>query len=171
MIPPPLPPNEEERLAALRRLVLLDTPASESFDRITRQCARILRTPIALVSLVDERRQWFKSRFGLDVPETPREFSFCGHAVAADELLVVPDATLDPRFADNPLVTTASGVRAYLGVPIHAPGGEAIGTLCAIDRSPRQFSDADIVVMTRMARIVEHLIQSRQTDDHAAPAG
>jgi GAF domain-containing protein len=157
----PVPDNEDDRLAALRRLTLLDTPATESFDRVTRACARMLQTPIVLVSLVDEHRQWFKSRFGLEATETPRDVSLCGHAVAADRPLVVPDTRDDPRFADNPLVIGEPQVRAYLGIPIHAPDGQAIGTLCAIDHRPRNFRDDDVLVMTRMAKVLEQLIRVR----------
>ena len=157
---PPVPPDERERLETLRRLAILDTPRADPFDRVTRTCARMLGVPIVLVSLVDEERQWFKSRVGLDVPETSREVAFCAHVVHARRSLVVPDALEDERFADNPLVTGAPHVRAYLGVPVRAPHGHALGTLCAIDRSPRDFTAPQVLAMERMAHVVEQLIRT-----------
>lgn len=140
---PPIPPNEALRLEALRSLCLLDTPSEERFDRITRSVAHLFKVPIALVSLVDANRQWFKSRQGLDAPETPREVSFCAHAILGDEVFVVEDTALDRRFADNPLVSGEPGIRFYVGVPLRGPGGAKIGTLCLIDRMPRHFPDKE----------------------------
>ena len=157
---PPVPDDERERLEALHRLGLLDSPPSASFDRVTRMAADLLDVPVVLVSLVDEHRQWFKSRVGLDASETPRDLSFCGHAVFLREPLVVNDALADARFRDNPLVTGAPNVRAYLGIPICTRDGRALGTLCAIDHRPRQFSEHEVQVLSRMAKIVEHLISS-----------
>jgi GAF domain-containing protein len=171
MQPPPLPDDERERLEALRRLGILDTPPSESFDRLTRIAADVLQVPIVLVSLVDEHRQWFKSRFGLGAAETPREVSFCGHAVFLRAPLVVPDARTDPRFDDNPLVTGEPHVGAYLGIPIHTRDGQPIGTLCAIDHRPRQFSNQDILFLSRMARAVEHLVSIEDPESRHDPAG
>ena len=156
--PAPIPPDEAQRLAALRDSGLLDSQAQGGVHRITRSAARLLGTPIALVSLVDERRQWFLSRVGLEAPQTPRDVSFCGHVVALHEPLVVVDSWQDPRFAGNPLVCGEPGVRAYLGVPLHAGGTQPIGTLCVIDTQPRQFSDADLQVLTRCARALELLL-------------
>jgi GAF domain-containing protein len=158
MKPAPIPENDAARVAVLRKLGLLDSPASASYDRIVARAADLLGVPIVLVSLVDDKRQWFKARVGLEVQETPREVSFCGHAVAQDAVLCVNDALADERFADNPLVTGAPHVQAYLGVPIHAASGEPIGTLCAIDQAPRAFSADDIQTLTRMAKLVEHLV-------------
>lgn len=158
MKPAPIPADDEERVAALQALQLLDSPPSESFDRAVATAARLLHVPVVLVSLVDRHRQWFKAHVGIAATETPRDVSFCGHAVADDRPLAVPDALADPRFADNPLVTGEPKVRAYLGVPLHAPGGAAIGTLCAIDHQPRQFSPGDLDLLKRMARVVEVLI-------------
>jgi GAF domain-containing protein len=157
----PIIPTEELRLAALRELKLLDTAPSQSFDRLTKEVARILNVPIALISLVDADRQWFYSRFGLEATQTPRSVAFCAHAVAADAPLVVPDALLDPRFADNPLVTGQPHVRAYLGVPLHSPNGQPIGTLCAIDSQPRDFSALDLQVMQRLTSFVEILLRRK----------
>lgn len=143
MMPPLIPPDEALRLEALRSLCLLDTPAEERFDRITRSVAHLFKVPIALVSLVDANRQWFKSRQGLAAPETPREVSFCAHAIHGDEVFVVEDAALDSRFVDNPLVTGEPRIRFYAGVPLRGPGGAKLGTLCLIDRAPRSFPSND----------------------------
>ena len=138
---PPKPPDEEDRLAALRALAVLDTPPEERFDRITRVAATLAEVPISLVSLIDKDRQWFKSCHGLDVSETPRELAFCAHAVARRERLIVPDTLLDDRFADNPLVTGGPRIRFYAGFPIFAADGSCVGTLCLIDTRPRQFTN------------------------------
>src|SRR5882724_5193861 len=137
MIAPPIPQDEAERVAALRRYCVLDTLAEPAFDRLTKIAQHLLDTPTVLVSLIDSDRQWFKSRIGLDATETPRNISFCGHAVYLREVLVVPDARLDARFADNPLVTGALGLRFYAGAPLITAEGHALGTLCAIDYRPR----------------------------------
>ena len=155
MIKPPLPATEIERLEALRALRILDTAPEERFDRITRIACKAFDVPIALVSIVDRDRQWFKSRQGLEVTETPREVSFCGHAILQDEVLVVGDATADERFHDNPLVTCDPDIRFYAGCPVKAPDGSRIGTLCVIDRHPREFSDADVAMLTELAAMIE----------------
>ncbi len=133
----PLPSNEVQRLSALRALHILDTPAEERFDRITRLAQRLFDVPIALVSLVDENRQWFKSCQGLDLTETPRSSSFCAHAILGDDILVIPDATQDPRFADNPLVTGKPYIRFYAGCLLEGTDGSKFGSLCIIDQRPR----------------------------------
>jgi diguanylate cyclase (GGDEF)-like protein len=152
--------DEGARLEALRRLGLLDTPAEESYDRIVRIAARVLDVPIALVTLVDADRQWFKARIGLDVAETSRDIAFCAHVVAqdSDEVLIVNDASTDRRFSDNPLVLGDPGIRFYAGQPLHAPGGEIVGTLCVIDRQPRQLSGSDLLVLADLAGLVEELM-------------
>lgn len=154
MLTPPFPPNEAARLAALRALKILDTPPEKRFDRITAFARDLFQVPIALVSLVDQDRQWFKSRAGLDAPETPRSVSFCGHAILSADLFVVEDATVDERFRDNPLVTGPPFVRFYAGVPLNA-GGFRLGTLCLIDHQPRRFTDRDRGVLTGLAGWVE----------------
>jgi len=154
--------EEGERLAALDRIGLCDTPAAPSFDRVTRLAAKALDAPIALVSLVAETRQWFKSKIGLTVTETPRQVSFCSHAVVGRTPLIVPDALLDARFADNPLVTGEPGIRAYAGIPLHTSDGHAIGTLCVIDRRPRAWSAADIDTLTDYAAIIQDLVQGME---------
>jgi GAF domain-containing protein len=159
MQPPPTPADEPERLAALWRTGLLDVPPAEAFDRITRDVAELLDVPIALISLVDEKRQWFLSRFGLDATETPRDVSFCGHAVASRHTLRVDDAWQDPRFAGNPLVTGEPHIRAYLGVPLIDDGGRALGTLCVLDRRVRAFTPEEQQIVRRYAMAVQHLMR------------
>ncbi|MFN0179919.1 MAG: ATP-binding protein [Gemmatimonadales bacterium] len=139
---PPLPANEPGRLEALRAYRVLDTPPEAAFDDLTRLAARICGTPIALVSLIDAHRQWFKSRVGLDVTETPRDQAFCSHAIVGTDQMVVPDATQDDRFATNPLVTDEPHIRFYAGQPLTNSDGYGLGTLCVIDREPRQL-DSD----------------------------
>lgn len=157
-----LPVDEALRLAALHCTGLLDTPPSEAFDRITWLTAELVDVPIALVSLVDEARQWFKSSIGVDVTETSREVSFCTHAVSTGALLNVPDATRDPRFSANPLVTSAPHIRAYVGVPLFSREGYAIGTLCAIDTRPRAFFERHLKGLGYLARILEDTIHAQE---------
>jgi len=152
---PDIPAHESARLAALCRLSILDTPAEERFDRITRIAQQHFQVPIALVSLIDTERQWFKSRQGLNAVETPRDISFCGHAILSDDILCIPNALADPRFEDNPLVTGAPNIRFYAGAPLHAPGGERVGTLCIIDGKPRTFTADDLNVLRDLADCVE----------------
>lgn len=154
MLPAPTPSNEAERLAALLELAILDTDPEGAFDEIVRYAARVLDMPIALVSLVDEHRQWFKSRTGLDASETPRDISFCGHAVAAERPLVVPDTLSDSRFSDNPLVASDPNIRFYAGYPIHDPAGRPVGTLCVIDRRPRELLEHQLELLELLARQV-----------------
>ncbi|MGJ7914777.1 diguanylate cyclase domain-containing protein [Massilia sp. LXY-6] len=146
---------EEGRVKALRALAVLDTPQEDRFDRFTRIAAAAFGAPMALVSLVDAHRQWFKSRIGLDMCETPRSLAFCSHAVALDELLVVPDTHLDERFADHPLVVGAPFVRFYAGQPVYSVDGQPLGTLCVLDRQPRQFGDADKRMLRDLAQMVQ----------------
>lgn len=157
--PAPLPTDDAERLEALALTGLLDSPPSEAFNRLTRSVATLLKVPIALISLVDEKRQWFLSRVGLETTETPRDMSFCGHAVASRQCLNVVDAWQDPRFAGNPLVTGEPHIRSYLGVPLIDDDGHALGTLCVLDRRVREFSAEDQQILARYARAVQHLMR------------
>ena len=143
---PDAPSDETQRLRALRSLQILDTLEEERFDRITRLARRMFDVPIALVSLVDEDRQWFKSRQGLDACESGRDVSFCGHAILHERALVVPDSLEDARFMDNPLVAGPPHIRFYAGHPVHAPDGSRVGTLCIIDHVPRDLSAEDTAV-------------------------
>src|SRR5512137_1912318 len=134
----PTPSNEAKRLKVLWQYEVLDTVPEEVFDDLTELAARICEAPIALISLVDEKRQWFKSKVGITVTETSRDVSFCAHAINQGSLFVVPDATKDPRFADNPFVVSDPKIRFYAGAPLITPDDQALGTLCVIDKVPRQ---------------------------------
>ncbi len=151
---PPLPSNERARLDALRRYEILDTPPDEAFERITRMASRLFNVPFALVSLVDEKRQWWKSCHGLEGCGTARDLAFCAHAILSPEVMVVPDATRDARFANNPFVTGAPGVRFYAGAPLRTADDFNLGTLCLIDTKPREFSADEAVLLTNLAAIV-----------------
>lgn len=151
---PDTPADEPERLNVLRSLAVLDTAPEERFDRLTRIAQQIFQVPIALVSLVDAERQWFKSRQGLLATETPRDISFCGHAILRDEIFVVPDTQEDPRFADNPLVTGAPDIRFYAGAPLATASGRRVGTLCVIDRAARDLSTEQRQILRDLADCV-----------------
>src|SRR5262249_26588066 len=148
------PDNEAERLAALRALEILDTPPEEGFDELTALAASICRTPIAVISLIDEDRQWFKSRTGLALCETHREFSFCTQTILQPDLLVAPDAWADERFAHNPLVTSAPGIRFYAGAPLVTPEGHALGALCVIDHRPRELDAEQLHALRTLSHVV-----------------
>jgi len=160
-IPPEIPLNEADRLADLRELDILDTPAEERFDRIVRLTSKFFEAPISYVALVDEDRQWFKSRIGMEPEETPRESSFCGHAILQDEPLIVPDARKDMRFAGNPLVLGEPFVRFYAGQPLRSPGGLKVGTLCVLDRRPRDLTEKELRILHDLAQLVEHELALR----------
>jgi diguanylate cyclase (GGDEF)-like protein len=155
MIKPPLALDETVRLQTLHALKILDTKKEDRFDRVTRLAARLFSVPIALISLVDRNRQWFKSCQGLQVSETPREISFCGHAILQDDVFIVENAMTDSRFRDNPLVTGEPRIRFYAGCPLRAPGGSRVGTLCIIDRVERDFSPEDSAMLRELADMVE----------------
>lgn len=154
MIAPTIQETEIGRLNTLTSLSVLDTEEEERFNRITRIAKKTFNTPIALVSLVDENRQWFKSCIGLDVRETPRNISFCGHAILNDEILVIPDALEDSRFVDNPVVTGDPNIRFYAGCPLTVHNSR-IGTLCIIDTKPREISEEDLVLLKDLSALVE----------------
>jgi PAS domain S-box-containing protein len=161
----PLAVNEEQRLAALRALNILDTPPEERFDRITRLARKLFDVPIALITLVDAERQWFKSCQGLRVRETPRDISFCGHAILSQEGLVVPDTLLDERFADNPLVLGETSIRFYAGQPLRAPDGSQVGVLCIEDRRPHSWRAEDRDLLRDLAHLVEDQLNLIEISD------
>ena len=174
--PPDVEENERYRVTVLRSLALLDTPPDPEFDALVQIARDALRCPIALVSLIDEGRQWFKARCGLSADETAREHAFCDHAVRADAMLVVADARTDPRFADNPFVVGPPYVRFYAGVPLHGEpvgGGRAavLGTLCVIDSEPRTLREPEAALLRNLALVAERLIHARvqlaETVDYA----
>jgi sigma-B regulation protein RsbU (phosphoserine phosphatase) len=150
----PLPSNETERVQALHSLELNDQ-SEERFDRVTRLAAEIFKAPIAFVSFIERDREWFKSRIGLPLVETPRDVSFSAHAILGDDTMVIPDTHEDPRFADNALVTGNPFVRSYMGHPLRAPDGEKIGTLCIADHEPRSFTPELAVMLRRLSALVE----------------
>ncbi len=168
---PATPLDEPSRVQALHATRLLDSPADERFDRITRLAQRAFHVPIALISLVDSDRLWFKSRQGLDIAQTPREHSFCGHAILGDELFVVEDAKADARFADNPLVTDGPEICFYAGYPLATPEGARLGTLCVIDREPRSFSDEDRMLLLDLGQLLEEEMATQQLATHDVLTG
>ncbi|NOI79549.1 sensor domain-containing diguanylate cyclase [Vibrio tubiashii] len=160
---PDKPDNEAQRLNALEQLDILDTDSEERFDRVTRLARRLFDVPIAVVSLVDSDRQWFKSCYGIDAQETPRDVSFCGHAILGTDPFIISDATKDERFADNPLVVGEPGVRFYAGVPLVHHDDSMLGTLCVIDTKPRQFNQEQVNDLVDLAKIVEQELATRVT--------
>lgn len=175
MLCPPHPLDEAARREALLRSRLLDTVPEECFDRLTRLARQALGTAMAIVSLVDSDRQWFKSRQGIAATQTPRDISFCGHAILAADLLLVPDATQDPRFSDNPLVVGEPHIRFYAGLPVRSSDGFRLGTLCVLDDKPRSLSDRDLAILRDLAGCVEREIaeaerRAREADEQAQAA-
>ena len=166
----PIPDNETQRLAALREYHILDTAAEQTYDDITALAAYVCGVPIAMISLVDESRQWFKSKLGLNQQETPRDVAFCAHAILQSEPLIVRDALKDTRFADSALVTRSPHIRFYAGFPLASPEGFALGTLCAIDRKPRQLSAEQKRAMLALARQVMALLEARRLAARMADA-
>jgi GAF domain-containing protein len=166
----PIPDNEVERLAALKEYHILDTGNEESYDDITTLAAHICGVPIAMISLVDETRQWFKSRVGIERSQTPREMAFCAHAILRPGPFVVQDAQKDRRFADTPLVTGKPHIRFYAGFPLINPEGLALGTLCVIDRKPRRLSAKKEQAMQALVRQVMALLELRRVSARLADA-
>ncbi len=161
----PLPENEAARLEALRDFAVLDTPPEPAFDDITTLAAQICKCPMALVSLVDADRQWFKSRRGLDAAETSRDVAFCAHAILnPEEVMVVPDTHKDERFAGNSLVTHEPKLRFYAGAPLVTESGEALGTVCVLDRAPGELNSGEIKALQALARQTMAQLESRRTD-------
>lgn len=159
--------DDSARLADLKRLLILDTSDEQCYDDLTRLAAEICGTPIALISLVDDTRQWFKSRVGLLARQTPREYAFCAHAVIAHRTLLVEDATSDPRFRENPLVTGEPKIRFYAGALLTTKNGQPIGTLCVIDRVPRTLSEFQLAQLEFMAQQVVQMLELRADQRHA----
>ena len=166
----PLPNNENERLAALRKYHILDTAPEQAFDDITKLAAFICQTPIATVTLVDEHRQWFKSQVGLMASETPRDLAFCAYTILQSEMLIVEDATRDERFRDNPLVLGNPGIRFYAGAPLQTSDGFGLGSVCVIDHKPRHISQEQTDALTRLARMVMLQFEYRAASARLAEA-
>lgn len=162
MLKPPAPRNEIERIQALQHLELLDTPAEHPFDELVRLASALFQVPIALVSLVDSERQWFKAKVGLEASETPRDVSFCGHAILGEGVFEIPDAHEDPRFFDNPLVTGPPHVRFYAGAPIRTRAGHNLGSFCIIDHVPRRLTPEQREILTSLAAQTAELLELRR---------
>lgn len=162
MLNPILPENEEDRLKALHELLILDTEPEQRFDRVTHYAAMLFKVPIVLVSLVDANRQWFKSKQGLAASETPRNLSFCAHAILEDDILVINDTLTDPRFCDNPLVSSDPKIRFYAGAQLHMKNGMSVGTLCIIDRVPRQIDAEELTQLKELATVVARELQGME---------
>src|SRR5437764_10390310 len=158
----PVVQDEKKRLRVLWQYDVLDTVPEELFDDLTELAARICEAPIALITLVDEDRQWFKSKVGVSINETSRDISFCGHAIGQSDLFIVPDATMDKRFAKNPLVTSDPKIRFYAGAPLITPDGHALGTLCVIDKVPRELRPDQKNALRVLARHVMTQLELRR---------
>ena len=166
----PVPADEAERIEELQKYHILDTEPEGEYDDLVFLASKICGTPIALMSLVDTQRQYFKSRIGLDVTETPRDVAFCAHAIMQKEMMVVPDALKDQRFAGNPLVTADPNIRFYAGAPLITPMGHAMGTLCVIDRVPRTLNESQQEALQALGRQVVALLQLRMAKEQAEQA-
>jgi hypothetical protein len=165
-----VPTREAARIEALRQYKILDTPSEQAYDDITALAAFICDVPIALISLVDSDRQWFKSKVGLKVDETSRDVSFCAHAILSESIMIVNDALCDERFGDNPLVTCAPKIRFYAGVPLKTPKGHSLGTFCVIDHQPRELSELQVRTLEALARQVVIQLELKRTSTQLADA-
>lgn len=159
---PPTPEDEPDRLRALEAYGILDTPEEQAYDDLTLLASHICETPVALISVIDKERQWFKSRRGTDLTETPRDISFCAHAIVQPETLVVPDTLEDHRFAFHPMVLEPPNIRFYAGAPLRVPGGHAFGTICVLDREPRELTARQLSVLEALSRQVVSLFELRR---------
>ena len=169
----PLPSNEEERLAALRSFAILDSEPEAEFDDLARVASYVCGTPIALISLVDDDRQWFKARLGMERRETPRDHAFCAHAILGEETMIVADARADERFRDNPLVLDDPNIRFYAGTPLRTREGLGLGTLCVIDSEPRfsqPLAAAQIEALEALSRQIVRLLELRRASKRLAEA-
>lgn len=164
------PQQEDARLEALRQYQILDTPSELAYDDFTQLASYICQVPIALISLVDADRQWFKSKVGLEVNETSRDISFCSHTICSHQTLIVSDALADQRFANNPLVTSEPGIRFYAGAPLITPEGHTLGSLCVIDRKPRELSVAQIAALEALARQIVAQLELKRVSVNLAAA-
>lgn len=166
-----LPTNEQDRLEALRAYEILDTAPEDDFDDLVEVASQVFDVPIALITLLDEDRQWFKARVGLDVSETPRDHAFCAHAILGPESLIVPDATDDARFSDNPFVTADPNIRFYAGAPLLTPEGHGLGTLCVIDSKPHTANPMDesqVRILEALSRQAVRLLELRRLNAQLA---
>jgi GAF domain-containing protein len=166
----PIPANEKARIAALKRYKILDTPPERAFDDVSKLAAYICGTPMATVTLIDDDRQWFKSKIGMDANETPRDFAFCAHAILQMDTLVVENATTDNRFSDNPYVTGEPRIRFYAGAPLTSPDGLNLGTLCVIDQKPRELKPEQKEALEALGRIVITELELRRTSNELTDA-
>jgi GAF domain-containing protein len=157
----PVPADESARMKALYHYNILDSAAEEIFDDVTITASELCGTPIALLTMLDQDRQWFKAKVGVDISEMPREMAFCAHAILSTDMTVVPDATKDARFAQNPVVTGGPKVRFYAGTPLITPEGHALGTLCVIDVAPRELQPHQAKGLQALGRIAVNLILQR----------
>jgi hypothetical protein len=158
----PLPNVESARVAALDRYAILDTEPEQTFDDLVVLAAHVCKAPIAMLSLVDDHRQWFKSKVGVEIREAPRETSFCAHAIQQQDLFIVPDTRNDARFRDNPMVVGEPHIRFYSGAPLINEEGFALGTLCVIDRQPRELNEAQKEALKSLSRLALAQMELRQ---------
>jgi len=164
----PTPPNEKKRLEVLWQYDVLDSVPEEVFDELTELAAHICEAPVALITLVDETRQWFKAKVGTTLNETSRDISFCGHAICQSDLFIIPDATKDERFSENPLVTSEPKIRFYAGAPLVTPDGHALGSLCVIDQIPRELRTEQKQALRVLARHVMTQLELRRRSQELA---
>jgi GAF domain-containing protein len=157
-----MPANEAGRVAALQKYAILDSEPEQGFDDLTLLASYVCRTPIALISLIDESRQWFKSRIGVTISETPRELAFCSTAILGSDVMIVPDTLKDERFRNHPLVVSEPNIRFYAGAPLITEEGFALGTLCVIDRSPREFGPDQKEALKALSRLVLGQLEFRR---------